>query len=117
MAGGSDFLVSARLITGTGVATATATASGDSNFRVYCLGAAVEVTAGTATVCRLELRNGAGTVWAQTFPVPAAATSTGGSWIFPCLIPFTSVNTALNIVATTTGATATAVYGIIGYGP
>lgn len=105
-------------ITGTGAATATATlAAGVSGQRGYVIAAAVEVTAGTATLCRLELRNNATTVFAQTFPVQAAATATGGIITFNGFVPITSSATALNVVATTTGATTTNVYAIVCYGP
>jgi hypothetical protein len=113
----SDFLVGVLPITGTGAATATATLATSASQRGYCLAAAVEVTAGTATLCRLELRSGATVIFAQTFPVQAAATATGGALIFPMLVPISAAGAALNIVATTTGATTTNVYGMVAYGP
>lgn len=113
----SDMLPGVRAITGTGAATATATLAANPDQKGYCIAASVEVTAGTATICRLELRGGGTPVFAQTFPVPAAATSTGGAITFAYLLPITAQNSALTIVATTTGATTTNVYGMVAYGP
>lgn len=114
----ADLVAGAVLITGTGVATATATLGAVATERGYVLDAVVEVTAGTATLCRLELRSAAVTIYAETFPVQAAATATGGRINFPVFVPITAaVNTALNIVATTTGATTTNVYAVVSYGP
>ena len=114
----ADLVAGALVITGTGAATATATIPAVATQRGYVLCAAVEVTAGTATLCRLELRSAAATVYAVTFPVQAAATATGGQIVFPVFVPITAaVNTVLNIVATTTGATTTNVYAVVSYGP
>jgi len=112
-----DLQQNGQLIKGTGAATATATLAALSGNRGYVLAAAVEVTAGTATLCRLTIQDAGVVVYAETFPVQAAATAAGGAFQFPMFIPFTIQNSALTIVATTTGATTTNVYAVVCYGP
>ena len=113
----SDFLTGVQPISGTGAATATATLAASNTQRGYLIAAAVEVTAGTATLCRLELRSGASVIYAVTFPVQAAAAATGGQIVFPALLPISAIAAALNVVATTTGATTTNVRALVAYGP
>lgn len=112
----SDYLAGAQLIQGSGVATATATLTNKAGQRGYVYGYSVEVTAGTATVLRVQIQDAGSPVWTETFPNGAAG-SGGGARTFHGFIPFTAINSALTIVATTTGATTTNVYGIVSYGP
>lgn len=112
-----DLQQNGQLVKGTGAATATATLAALAGQRGYVLGCSVEVTAGTASLCRLTIQDAGVIVYAETYPVQAAATAAGGAFQFPAFIPFTVQNSALTIVATTTGATTTNVYGIVCYGP